>query len=157
MKKKILQIYYLINLIFIQSNVLKVILGQDIPFVHPNLWLDPLHRCHLDYVFVSCHYIGSYVIYIIKRWGDLLNYVWLVNTLSKHTLMGWYLEFCAYYSMDPKVKGSKPSHTYWLPQWALGLWLVWLMIGYKTRLPNNFDHWIGHILLLNSLDILIRF
>jgi hypothetical protein len=36
MKKTIYQIYYLINVIFIQSNDLGVILGQDIPFMYPN-------------------------------------------------------------------------------------------------------------------------
>jgi hypothetical protein len=62
--------------------------------VHPNLWMDPLHWCYLDYVFVSCHYIGSYVIYIIKRWGEFVK----LCVISQHL---------------------KQTHTYGLISWIL--------------------------------------
>jgi hypothetical protein len=36
MKKKIYQINYIVNVMVIQSGILRVILGGDIPFVYPN-------------------------------------------------------------------------------------------------------------------------
>ncbi len=50
MNKKIYQIYYLINVIFIQSNVLTMILGQDIPFVYPNREWNPF----IGVIWVMC-------------------------------------------------------------------------------------------------------
>jgi hypothetical protein len=37
MEKKIYQIFFCVNVMVIQNNVLKMILGWNIPFVYPNL------------------------------------------------------------------------------------------------------------------------
>jgi hypothetical protein len=119
MKKKIYQIYYLINIIFIQSNVLRVILGQDIPFVYPSHEWTPF----ISVFWFMClfHVIMLVHMSYILLGGRGICQVMRQHLKQTHTyeLISWIL--CILFNGKPKVKGFKPSHTYWLPQWALGL------------------------------------
>jgi len=99
-KKKIYQINYFINVMAIQSNVLRVILGCDIPFVYPTM-IAPYFRLICIFLtyeigkFSKIEYVMKYQIWKLHIMKDItfefLKYIFKINLIFIYIWMSLFL------------------------------------------------------------------